>query len=621
MLSYIKGKIKGWVAWVIVVIIVIPFALFGIGQYLTVPSDVVIASLEGEDILKSDYLSVYERTKSIYKKNLGDRYSDKIDATIRQNAIQEVLRDKILVNYAKGQNIAVTNKELKENIFSLKDFQGEDKQFSLERYQTVLRLNGLSEPVFEARQRNLLIKNQFLQTILESDFILSKREKIIIDLLNEQRKFSYVEVDAKQFIAEVLPKEADIKKSYEDNIKLFIEPKKAKVAYISLSSEDLEADIEVPEDELLALYEEEKDNLATSEQRKASHILIEDEALAKTVLAKVRQGDSFEDLAKQHSQDTGSKDIGGDLGFFSKGVMVESFEDKAFSLNKGEVSELVQSEFGYHIIKLIDIEPAQIPSFESVKDQLSKRYKENKTSELLYQKSEELANAAYGDIKLSDVAKEFNLPLKTVDFFSKNETGKEDILTAKFIEQAFSEGVYEQSENSDVFEPSEGVFIVLGLLEKTQQRQKTFAEVKGDVTVQLIQELAQDISLEVSDKLKEFADSQQTDKFAKTIKDYKLQNKVADWIDRKDRKVANGLYTDSVFGIKKPSKGKTSTISQKTKQGSVFISLSDSRIKKPDTKDNFAQQVLVNARKQSLSASIIQLLTEDKDYKIIEGRL
>ena len=619
MLTYIKDKIKGWVAWVIVIIIVIPFALFGIGQYLNTPSDIVIASVDGEDILRSEYLNLYEQRKSLYQKDLGDSYNEKIDRTIKKNTIQEVLRNRILTKYAKDNHIATTDQELKNNILSLKDFKDESGQFSLERYKTVLRLTGLSEPGFEIKQRKLLVRTQFLDSILESDFILPTRNKLVINLLSEERKFSYVSVPISQFLDKVKPTEKDIRVFYDANVKEFIQARMAKVSYLTLSKENLNESIQIPENELKVLYEEEKNNLKSDEQRRAKHILISDKKLAEKVFLMLKKGALFDDLAKQYSEDTGSKNEGGDLGFFSKGIMVSEFEQSAFSLNKGEQSELIKSEFGYHIIVLTDIKEEKVPSFEEIRKKLVNQYKENKISELLYKTSEDLANAAYGDVTLTEVAREFNLIIKTTNLFSENSIGKEKILTQEFIKNSFSKEVYEKSENSNIFEPDEGFFVILRLIEKTPKRQQEFKEVEEKIVTLLKQKLAQNISFEITNKLKELLDKKQNNKVDNFMKEYSLKWEKVGWIDRGNKTIADGALTNIVFSMKKPNTGTATILSNKTNNGSILIKLNDIRIQ--DDIKKLAKEQLDNSRKESIGISIMQMVIEDREYKILENRL
>lgn len=616
MLTYIKEKVKGWLAWTIVVIIVIPFALFGIGQYLNAPTDVVIAEVGSESVLESEYLSAYQRSKSLYQANLGDEiYNDKVDANLRRNAIQEVVRNKILDQYSQNIGLVVSDEELKKNVLSTPEFLDDSGNFSLEKYQTILRLNGLSEPLFEVKQKNILRRHQFSENLLASDFILGKRQRFILDLLLEERQFSLLTLDVQRFVKSASPKAADIKAFYDKDPKKFVQPRLAKVSYVMLSSEDIEAEIELSEDELASLYEQEKQNLAIAEKRQAKHILVSDKTLAEKLLTQLRAGGDFDALAQEHSEDHGSKNQGGDLGYFERGVMVPEFEEVAFKLEKGSYSDTVKTEFGYHIIYLSDIIQAQTPSFESVKEELISYYKSEKVNEKIYKMSEDLANASYGNVDLAEVAKEFNLSLETTDFFSENDQGKQSIYTAKFIQNSFTDAVYNNAENSEVFETQEGVFIVLRLLDKKVARAQTFSEVEAEIKDLLKSEIAKQQLSAIMEKLKNALGSNQSELSAEIMQKYQLKWQESVWIDRGySRDEIPQQLKDFVFSTKFDAQKPTFAIQMSADKAQLV------RIEKSRSNEKLkiqASQQLKSARTEILETSILQSIVESTDYKIL----
>jgi peptidyl-prolyl cis-trans isomerase D len=172
-------------------------------------------------------------------------------------------------------------------------------------------------------------------------------------LNDQQRKFSYIKLDTKNYIDEVKVEPESVREFFDENKQAFLEPQKVKVDFIELSTKEIAKSIKVNDKDLSNLYEEEQARFSTEEERKAQHILVKTEKLAKTIIAQLKAGESFAELAAKHSQDTGSKDKGGDLGFFAMGVMVPEFEAKVFAMKEGEVSSPVKTNFGYHVIKLI----------------------------------------------------------------------------------------------------------------------------------------------------------------------------------------------------------------------------------------------------------------------------
>ncbi len=531
MLTLIKNKIRGWIAWVIVIIIVIPFALFGIGQYLSAPNDRVIAKINDKKIMQSEFNKIYNNNKRALQENLGDKYTEETDRILQNSTIASIIKSHMLDYYAKDLNLSVTDKELKNHILSLAEFHDDDDNFSLDKYRKIIRLSRYSEASFKEYQKQEILKNQIFDDIELANITIPKIHNLEVGLLNQERKFSYLELDYTKFLQDVNVDNKEITEFYNNNKKDFIKPKTIKVEYLALYIDDIKKDITVDNKILLALYEQEKDNYIIEEKRQASHILIDDKDQANKVLAMANSGDDFSELAQKYSQDTGSNKQGGNLGKFGKGIMVPSFEQAVFSLNVGDISELVPSEFGYHIIKLLKIIPETIPEFDDVKQNIKQDYIDKLAEEKLYELAEDLANASYESDSLADVAKEFNTKLHATGFFSIKDINKSDILTTKFVNNAFSEVVYENNEISPIIEEQDRL-LVMKMLAKQESRQLELAEVSENIKNTKLNLKAKKFSTNILNNIKNKLDNKKYQTAKELLLKYKLAWTDVNWITR-----------------------------------------------------------------------------------------
>lgn len=622
ILTSIKQKIKGWLAGVIVVVIAIPFALFGIGEYTKAPDDPPIAEVGGEEVLRSEYIAQYNHSKSIYRSQYGDAYNEQIDNTLRQQAAQQVVRDKALSQYADKLDLVVSQSELKDSILTQQDFLDEDGNFSLEKYQTILRLNGLSQSGYEQKQSALLQRHQFVRNLVQADFILNKRHSFVLDLLTKERKVSQLLFNYQQLIEPAQPKLEDMQKFYEDNKDKFIQEKQVKVNYIRISIDDIEVDTEVSEEELRDLYEQEKDNLTTPEKRKARHVLVSSEELAEEILARLKNGEDFSELASKYSEDSGSKNAGGNLGYFERGVMVPEFEEMAFTLNEGEYSDVVETEFGYHIIRIDVIKPAVALDFASAKKELIRRFiDEERKLEKFYQLSEELADLTYGFNKtIHSAAKKLGLKVQRTGFLTQKKHHK---FSEKFINKAFSKEVYEDDENSDVFEDGEGEIVVLGIADKKSRRQQAFDEIQHKIKDDFKIDIAYKQAVAVLNDIQKALQEKQIELGEKLISDYGLSWSESQWLDRGYSE--NGLTSaqiNFIFSIDIANNYPVFALNDKfaINEASTTISLVKIEAQRSQKElDEKAKEQLKQVREQLLEVSILQSIINSTEYEFLQN--
>ncbi len=614
LLGVIRDKSQGWLAYVIVGFITVPFALFGISEYLTSSSNVMVASVGDDKILKEDFLLEFNPKQRRLQQQLAEQYTAQFNVALKQTVINQMIDRRLLNALATELSFVTTSAELQNSIHSDTLFKT-DGVFSLEKYQQLLRINGYDPVKYESVKQQELTQNQIKYNFLDSDFINPSILEKFRALNNQQRQFDYIEMNTDQYVKKIILKSTDAQDFYDQQKTTFFEPAKIKVDFIELSQAQIAKNIKIDEAELHAFYADEQARFSTEEERKAQHILVADETIAKKVLALLKQDGDFAKLAQQYSQDTASKNQAGDLGFFTRGVMLPAFEKAVFGMKVGDISGLIQSEFGYHIIKLNQINAVKRKSFQSVRAELVKLYTQKLAQKAIYKLTEELTNLAY-EGSLEETSEQMDLPIQHSEFFTKTNTSHHRL----FVEAAFSKAVFDEGENSQLLELPQGKFVVLKLIQKSPQKQKTFEEVKFEIVKhltqlsakQFIDTLAQDLTKALSDK------NQKTAK--KLIKNNQLKWTKVGWIKRDTRSV-NPQIANYVFALPKPKSAQpTYGVQSLSAQNVVLVKLSAIKVAKSDDALEL-ERLLVNVRANEVFVNILKNLRKVNKIEIFEQNL
>jgi peptidyl-prolyl cis-trans isomerase D len=496
MLGAIRKKSKGWVAYLIVGLITVPFALFGIQSYLGGSSNSVIAIVDGEDITINTYYQEFNTQQRNLQQQLGSSYSAEIDYALRQTVIETLINEKLLENFTNSMKLVTLDEEVFSFILSNPVFQL-DGVFSEDRYLQILRLNNFTPLTYELEQLKSMSLDQIKRNLNHSAFLSTVQIEQLNDLSSQQREVSFVVLNTEKYKDQIVVNQEQISEYFDNNKSNFIEGRKVQVDFVELSFDNIEQQIEPDNETLQKLYIENEALYTNPEQRRAQHILLEEVSNASAILKEIRQGGDFSELARIHSKDITSSEEGGDLGLFERELMVPEFDAAVFGMNVGDISDVVKTDYGYHIIKLNEIQPSTLQTFEEVEDQLLALHKKNVNQNALYELQEELSNLAYEE-SIDVVSNQLDLELQTSDFFSELSTEYEEV----FVSTAFSNIVLNDGENSDVIELSKDRFVVMNLVNQQPERQKILDEVENQIVdilrnlgaKQLIDELAQTIS-------------------------------------------------------------------------------------------------------------------------------
>ncbi len=473
MLEFIRKRATGWVAWGIVILISVPFALWGINQYFTPVSDLSVAKVNGTEIELREFQQAVQNQRSRLRQMLGPELAASVDEVlVRQQTLDRLIGEQLLLQAAAESGMRVGDAQLATEIQSQQIFRSDGK-FSPERYQNFLRQQGYSPGGFEQMMRQGLISGQVSNGLMSSAFVTDAELARMRSLQGQNRSFRTLEVPVSRFMDVPVSDEA-VARHYEENKARYVRPEQVSIEHLEISRPRIAAEIPVDEGELKRLYEARKANYSTPEQRKVSHILLSvasdaddaavDEARNKLldIRRQIESGASFEDLAKAHSEDPGTAQNGGDLGFISRDIMDPAFDAAAFSLKAGEVSAPVRSDFGLHLIKVSDIRGGQTRSFEEVRTQLKTEFQNEQADLVFSEQVERLATLTFEHPESLDIAAEtLGLEIKTSPLFDRNGAAEGIASNREVVLAAFSEDVREGGNNSEILELDNGVVVSL----------------------------------------------------------------------------------------------------------------------------------------------------------------
>lgn len=553
MLTKIREKAQGAFAWGILIIICVPFALWGIQNYLDTGKEAPVASVGDKDFFQRDVNRAYEQ----YAQNLQGMTID--EQSLKAQALEKLIKDEVLLQYVRAKGLVTTDDTARDFIQSLAYFQVDGK-FDEKRYKTMLNLQKMSSVEFVNRIKNALIMEQFQRSIIDSSFSTKYDVESFFKIQNQQRDVDYVTIDIQKPAEQ--PSEEQITAYYQQHQDLFQTPEQVSVEYVELSLEDIAKTVAVTDDKLKAFYEEQKDQYTTAERRKISHILfaINDKTDEKTALEKALKAKQeldnkdFATLAAEVSDDKLTAKTGGDLGLFNVGVMEKSFEDAASALKLGEVSNPVKSAFGYHLIKVTELMPGEVKPFDAVKNEVTKAYQKAQAENAFYEKGERLTEMSYEHPdSLKTVADNLALAVNKSALFTKDK-GDGIAADEKIRNMAFTEEVL-QGNNSTPVELGTDRLVVLRLLEHKAAAARDIKDVKQDIAATLLADKAKQQAIEKAKQIK--ARLQAGESIQAVAAENKLQVKTATGLTRNKEDLPLPL-SQAIFKAAKPVAGKPS---------------------------------------------------------------
>ncbi len=625
MLQSIHDKAKGILGIIIVAFLALVFGLWGIGDYLTGATEKFAASVDGVEISQTKFEKALARQRQRMEEMFQGQMPDSpvFQQRMKEQVLDQLITQQVMQKMVHDEGYRVADVVLAQKIKNMDAFQ-QDGVFDNKSYQAIVQSQGMGVKEFENLFRNDLAIQQLQDAVVRST-VIGKAELNILNQIQQQtRDINYLQFDDVNFQKKVKVTDEQIAEYFDANSSRYMHPEMVSISYVELRTDDVVSDVEIDEEAVRRLYDEYVLSMTSKEQRKARHILIsvaedadestqkQKKALASDLLSKLKKGESFESLAKENSEDPGSAPSGGDLGWVSKGMMVPEFDAALFKLKKGQTSELVKSNFGYHIIHLDDIKSEKVASYDAKKAELRKQLKAQMSEDGFYEKSELMATTAYeSDQSLQEVADVLGLKIKTTPAFSR-ASGQGIAADAKVRTAAFNDEVISEGRNSDVIELSKDHVLVLRVDTHTEAKPKTLDEVKSVIKQVLrtkqAREKAMAAALDALSKLEQ----------GKSIKSEELQSSAKliqlGSIKRDDAK-SNSQVVNAAFTMLKPSADKPVYKVVELSTGAAVIELKSVKSAGPATREQLqvlAKQFNNEQANQDMSA-VLDLLKSKSD--------
>ncbi len=495
LMQGIRDHATGWIAWVIVILISIPFALWGINEYLSPTSNVAVAVIDGTDVSINEFQRTYQRRRDQLRSLLGASFDiNQLDEDrLREEALDQLINDEVVLQAAREGGMRIGDQQLAHAIQSQSVFS-QGGIFSEDLYQQWLRNQGFSPGRFEYDLKRSMLAEQIVAGIATSAIVTERELEAAVRLQRQKRVIETLTLPVARF-SDVVIEDADIRAYYDSNQADYVAPEQVKLKYIELSRDAIASAVQVEDGELRAVYEQRMADFQTPEQRDASHILLtlDDDADEATVAAtrerleaikaQFDSGASFEELALEHSQDPGSARQGGSLGAISRGVMDPAFEDAVFELALNAVSDPVRSAFGLHLIKVDAIHASKLPAFEEVRDKMRAKYQDEKAEREFVEQVETMVTLAFEDSEsLQSVADALGLTPGVSDWVSPRVASNSGIgRNPAVIAAAFNPDVLRDGFNSEPIELDPSRVIVLRIAEHRPSRQQPLEEVQDSI--------------------------------------------------------------------------------------------------------------------------------------------
>jgi len=510
MFDYVRNN-KRFIQ-IVLALIVLPFALFGIDAYVSGGGGDGVASVGDTSISVPEFQENLRQQQERMRAQLGGAVPQEMldSPAMRRAVLQELINQRLMQLYAADAGMRISNEALAGFITSVPGLQ-ENGKFSRERYESLVAAQGMSVEMFEARVRQDMLMQQALMAAGNASLSGKPAVNAWLSAQLEQRNVREAGFTAEQFIGRAAkPDDAAIQRYYEENRARFEKPELVRVEYLVLGQEQMKASAQVSDADIEAAYKANAARYVTPEQRQASHILIraDKNAPAADVKAASEQADQllaelklkpgdFSRLAKAHSQDPGSAANGGDLGYFGKGMMVKPFEEAVFALKQDEISPVVRSDFGFHIIKLTGIKAGKSKPLAEVRGEIVAELQNQAAARRYAESAESFSNTVYEQPdSLAPAAEKYGLKVQTSGWLAKSGQQMPPFSNPKLVQAIFSEDAVKNRRNTEAIDTGNNTLVSARVVEHQPAQLEPLANVRPVIEKALLQEAA--LSLAVS---------------------------------------------------------------------------------------------------------------------------
>lgn len=635
MLQLIRDKAQGIIIWIIVGLVILALSSFILNSYLGSSVKTYVAKVNDQKISDREYQMAFNTYQQRMRQMLGDNFAKFYNAQMmRQTVVSNLVKNTLVQQMTKEAGFRTSPQQVADTIAKTPAFQVNGK-FSDTRYRQLLAQAGYSSPQYEADISHDQAQQQFEDGISSTAFVLKSQAKEYLRLERQQRDVDYLLVNTAVIRKDIKVSDSEIKQYYESHLPSFMTKEQVQVSYLDLNKQALARSVKVSDAEIQSYYDNHKASY-TSEDYPAARKKIEE------IAERIKHGASFAEMAKKYSQDPGSARKGGDLGFFSRGMMVKPFEEAAFKLKVGEVSKPVRTKFGYHLIKLIAIrddgkqrdvrhiliKPVKvIQPLDKVRAEIKQAVQLQHADKIFYEDADKLDRLTYEyQDSLDPAAEKLGQKVQVSPFFARQGGagiwGNQDVIKA-----AFSDDVLKGGLNSNLVKISDSHMLVLRLKQHKPASQKPLDEVKQQIRSLLTnQKATQEASAMATKLAAEIKKGSKPDKLA-------ASNEAVSWhqvgfigrkseydATRKDKVEVSAEIRKQVFLLSKPKNKEAVIDSNQLQNGNSVVLILNAVRDDPDVKD--LDQQLASTQRQLLeSASRVQkdlLLQYERAHSKIE---
>ena len=508
MLQTIRDKFTGWIAIVFIGLLALTLVISFGNMEQTPLQDNVVITVNGEEITLFEFQEEFSNKLAEFQDLLGDEVPDVLEQTIKESAGEDLIIRRLLLDYLSNNGYRVSPEYVAELIRTNESFQV-GGVFIRQNYEAILTGQGVSVDQFENDLRLQLEINQLRRGLIETAFMTNAEFTQFIELQMQERSGQMLIIDSSRFMDQVNVDPLEVNDYYQNNLDLFQSNEEVDVEYLEINIEDVAQQVQFSGDDIRDYYENNLDRFVSNEERKSSHILVaidedttDEQAaeLIKEIQSKL-EIETFEELAKQYSDDPGSAAQGGDLGWAETGLFVPEFESALFSMNVGDISEAVKTDFGYHLIRMDDIKPGQQQAYEDIEYELELEYSRLLAEEELFELADQMADLTLQSYnELSTVAEKMSLKKNNLDAFTR--TGSTFLhQDPEMVNILFSPGSIELGENTPLFQIGDSVIVARAKSHRLPST-RDFTEVEDDIQSFIMNQQAMRLANDYADELK-----------------------------------------------------------------------------------------------------------------------
>jgi peptidyl-prolyl cis-trans isomerase D len=516
MFDFVRNNTK--IMMGLLFLLIIPsFVMFGIEGYSRFnDGGVVVAKVNGNKIVQAEWDAAHKREVDRIRASMPNVDVKMFDTPEAKYAtLERLVREQVIAAAAQKLHLVASDARLARELQqspSIASLRSADGKLDMERYKQMVASQGMTPEMFETQVRADLSNRQVIQGVQASAYATPAQTQTALNAFMQRREAQILNFPATDFLSKVSLSDADLKAYYDKNAAQFQSPESADIEYVVLDIESLRQTVTVNEQDLKTYYEQNLQRLSSKEERRASHILItaaKDAPEAEKKAARAKAEDllklvkakpaSFAEVARKNSQDPGSAVKGGDLDFFGRGAMVKVFEDAAFSMKKSDISDVVESEFGYHIIQLTDIKSPKAQSFESLRPSLEADLKKQQAQKKYAELAESFSNMVYEQSdSLKPVSDKLKLNIQKASQVARvpaaSAPAKNWLNHPALLQALFSDASLQKNRNTEAVEVAPNTLVSARVIKHHPATTLPFADVKDTVKRNLTQEKAAEMA-------------------------------------------------------------------------------------------------------------------------------